>query len=197
MKTPSTHRFQFIAGNLALDFVNTIGNRSGEPRDYLDTCINFQRWAVQAGFRSGHNLPLIIPRQLETIRAAREDLHKIFRSLATGSSPSPSMLAPFNKKIASVAGKKLLRSQNGRITWHWHARKNDPELFLGPVFVSAAELLVGGLWRKLRQCDGTTCGWIFLDRSPAGRRRWCSMADCGNRAKFRTFYLKRRIKNAR
>src|SRR5579862_6998877 len=139
MKTPSTHEFQFIAGNLALDFVNTIGNRLGEQRDYLDTCVNFQKWASQAGFRPGHNLPRITPRQLQAIRAAREDLHKIFRLLAAGSSPSPSMLAPFNKKLAAVAGKKLLRAQNGRITWHWHARKNDPDLFLGPVLVSAAE----------------------------------------------------------
>jgi predicted RNA-binding Zn ribbon-like protein len=197
MKTPSTHEFQFIAGNLALDFVNTIGNRLGEPRNYLDTCVNYQKWAARAGFRQDHNLPQITPRQLETISAVRESLHRIFRSLATGSSPSPSMLAPLNEGLAAVAGKRLLYSQKGRITWRWHTNQNDPDLFLGPVLVSAAELLVGGLWTKLRQCDGETCGWLFLDRSPAGRRRWCSMADCGNRAKFRTFYSKRRIKNAR
>lgn len=197
MKTPSTHEFQFVAGNLALDFVNTIGNRLGEPRDYLDTCVNFQKWAARAGPRSSHDLPRINPRQLQTVRLLRESLHRIFRSLAAGSWPSPSMLAPLNEKIAAVAGKRLLHSKKGRITWHWQAHKNDPDLFLGPVLLSAAELLVDECWRKLRQCDGETCGWLFLDRSPAGRRRWCSMADCGNRAKVRAFYLKRKTNNVR
>jgi predicted RNA-binding Zn ribbon-like protein len=44
----------------------------------------------------------------------------------------------------------------------------------------------------IEQCEGDVCGWLFLDRSPAGRRRWCSMRDCGNRAKARRHYYTRR-----
>jgi predicted RNA-binding Zn ribbon-like protein len=36
---------------------------------------------------------------------------------------------------------------------------------------------------RLRVCADDTCGWLFVDRSPAGRRRWCDMRTCGNRAK--------------
>jgi predicted RNA-binding Zn ribbon-like protein len=32
-------------------------------------------------------------------------------------------------------------------------------------------------------CDGETCYWLFYDVSRTGRRRWCDMATCGNRAK--------------
>src|SRR6185437_6680981 len=39
----------------------------------------------------------------------------------------------------------------------------------------------------LRACADPECGWLFLDRSQARRRRWCSMAECGNRAKARRF----------
>jgi len=35
----------------------------------------------------------------------------------------------------------------------------------------------------VRQCPGLGCGWLFLD--PSGRRRWCTMEVCGNRAKVR------------
>ena len=36
---------------------------------------------------------------------------------------------------------------------------------------------------RLRTCANTTCGWLFVDRPPAGRRRWCDIRSCGNRAK--------------
>jgi predicted RNA-binding Zn ribbon-like protein len=48
---------------------------------------------------------------------------------------------------------------------------------------SASELLVSGDREHVRTCPGHNCGWLFLDRS--GRRRWCLMATCGNRAKAR------------
>ncbi|MAZ90474.1 MAG: hypothetical protein CMH94_02945 [Oceanicaulis sp.] len=38
---------------------------------------------------------------------------------------------------------------------------------------------------RLKQCDGERCGWLFLDTSKAGRRRWCDMATCGNVSKAR------------
>jgi len=36
---------------------------------------------------------------------------------------------------------------------------------------------------RLGVCADDTCGWLFIDESPAGRRRWCDMRTCGNRAK--------------
>jgi len=47
----------------------------------------------------------------------------------------------------------------------------------------AADLLGTGLRERLRICPGPGCAGRFLDDSPAGRRRWCSMAVCGNRNK--------------
>jgi predicted RNA-binding Zn ribbon-like protein len=48
---------------------------------------------------------------------------------------------------------------------------------------AAAEFLLGERRSNVRACPGRRCGWLFLD--PSGRRRWCSMATCGNRAKQR------------
>ena len=52
--------------------------------------------------------------------------------------------------------------------------------------------LVSGDRELIRQCEDDACGWLFVDRSRGGRRRWCSMADCGNRAKARRHYTKLR-----
>ncbi len=49
--------------------------------------------------------------------------------------------------------------------------------------MAAEGLLSGELVELVRACPGAGCGWLFLD--PTGRRRWCSMTSCGNRAKVR------------
>jgi predicted RNA-binding Zn ribbon-like protein len=54
---------------------------------------------------------------------------------------------------------------------------------LDRVALLAGELLTGPSRAYVRICPGESCGWLFLDQR--GRRRWCSMATCGNRAKVR------------
>ncbi|MFC6067438.1 CGNR zinc finger domain-containing protein [Streptomyces ochraceiscleroticus] len=44
-----------------------------------------------------------------------------------------------------------------------------------------------GTWPRLKACEAHDCQWVFYDRSPAGRSRWCTMAVCGSRAKMRTY----------
>jgi predicted RNA-binding Zn ribbon-like protein len=35
----------------------------------------------------------------------------------------------------------------------------------------------------VRRCADPRCGRVFQDETKNGRRRWCDMATCGNRAK--------------
>ncbi|MFI7242956.1 CGNR zinc finger domain-containing protein [Streptomyces qinglanensis] len=48
-----------------------------------------------------------------------------------------------------------------------------------------------GTWQRLKACEAHDCRWVYYDRSPAGRSRWCSMAVCGSRAKMRTYRARR------
>lgn len=48
-----------------------------------------------------------------------------------------------------------------------------------------------GSWQRLKACEAHDCRWVFYDRSPAGRGRWCTMALCGSRAKMRTYRARR------
>ncbi|MFF5336665.1 CGNR zinc finger domain-containing protein [Streptomyces sp. NPDC013181] len=48
-----------------------------------------------------------------------------------------------------------------------------------------------GTWARLKACEAADCRWAYYDRSPAGRRRWCSMSVCGARAKMRTYRARR------
>jgi predicted RNA-binding Zn ribbon-like protein len=49
---------------------------------------------------------------------------------------------------------------------------------------------------RFRVCANDECRWVFEDTSRGGRRRWCDMTTCGNRAKVRRFRSKRRVPGA-
>jgi predicted RNA-binding Zn ribbon-like protein len=60
---------------------------------------------------------------------------------------------------------------------------------LMPIAFSAVELMTGVRAARVRQCqDDRGCGWLIVDESRAQNRRWCSMGDCGNRAKAHRHY---------
>jgi len=57
---------------------------------------------------------------------------------------------------------------------------------LSAIARAAIELIVDRA-TDIRICEANACGNVFLDDSRAGRRRWCSMTRCGNRAKAQAF----------
>jgi predicted RNA-binding Zn ribbon-like protein len=61
---------------------------------------------------------------------------------------------------------------------------------LSRVAAAVAEALTEGTWLRLKACELPECHWAYYDRSPAGRRRWCSMSVCGARAKMRRYRAK-------
>jgi len=67
-----------------------------------------------------------------------------------------------------------------------HAAEDPLASALGAIALDAARMLAHPPEReRIRICGSDTCEARFYDRSPAARRRWCSMALCGNVAKAR------------
>ncbi len=62
-------------------------------------------------------------------------------------------------------------------------RWTSPDELLHPVAQAVADLVCNEDFRLVRACEGSACTLLFLDRTKAHGRRWCSMAVCGNRAK--------------
>ena len=78
-------------------------------------------------------------------------------------------------------------------TWEWAKYDQDLDRPLWPVARTAADLLTSGRLDRVRECPGADgCGWLFYDTSKNGSRRWCSMEGCGNVAKARRLYARRR-----
>jgi predicted RNA-binding Zn ribbon-like protein len=164
-----------VGGALCLDFTNTITAR-GSPgeKEYLRSSAHLLAWARRAGIGAEIDLPETLPAALlPRAKALRGALHVLF---AGGDA-----LADLNAWLAPALGHRRL---GPGYAWCW-AHTKDPGRILWPVAVSAAELLASGDAGKVRACAGEGCGWLFLDRTKNGSRRWCEMAVCGNRAKAR------------
>ncbi|WP_111603624.1 CGNR zinc finger domain-containing protein [Streptomyces sp. Amel2xB2] len=82
-----------------------------------------------------------------------------------------------------AAGRAVLRPAEGL---------TGPALLTARIAVGIAQAEADGTWQRLKACEAHDCLWVFYDRSPAGRGRWCSMAVCGSRAKMRSYRARRR-----
>jgi predicted RNA-binding Zn ribbon-like protein len=76
--------------------------------------------------------------------------------------------------------------------WRFDDMTSSYEAMLRPIARSAADLLASPEVALVRTCSSPTCQWFFLDTSKNHHRRWCSMQSCGNRAKVRRFYAKKK-----
>jgi len=125
-------------------------------------------------------------------RALREALYALFSARAAGRSASRADLARVNAALAAALGELKVEPRDGGYGWSWE-RPGDPLTApLRPIARSAAELLVSPELERVRECHGATCTWLFLDSSRNRSRRWCSMESCGNRAKARRHYRRRK-----
>jgi predicted RNA-binding Zn ribbon-like protein len=128
---------------------------------------------------------------LRRARALREAIHAIGAALAHGAPPPAAPLAVVNRELGAGLQWARLRRQDHELAWDWAA---SPRLdrVLWPVVRSLADLLVGPLHQRVKQCPGHGCGWLFLDMTKNRRRRWCEMSVCGSRAKVRRYRARRR-----
>ena len=189
-KLPSTHDFQFIAGSLALDFINTVGNRLGSARDYLASPRDAARWVRLARISSLPRDSRFTHSDLTDIRARRDNLYMLFAPRASRSfPPNARALRLLNRDVAAFSRKRALR----RVAtgYQWILTGSPADRLASLIVADSADLLSSGRFRLIRQCQDPFCGWLFLDRSKQKNRRWCSMRDCGNRAKARRHYAHR------
>ena len=65
-----------------------------------------------------------------------------------------------------------------------------PDKPLWLIVLSAETLLLGGRLERIKAC--ANCGWLFLDTSKNGTRRWCDMSTCGSQSKAKAYYHRRK-----
>ncbi len=196
-------RFELIAGALCLDFINTLDDRYGnEPKELLKSYIDLARFGEDTGilapaqvdrlFERSYVSPDAAQKALDAAIEMREAMHAVFAAILNKRPVPRSPLYTLNQYIQAAAQQAQLVPVNGRFEWRFDALPEDFESVLWPIARSAADLLASEQLALVRTCASDTCQWFFLDTSKNHRRRWCDMTKCGNRAKFRAFYRRKK-----
>jgi predicted RNA-binding Zn ribbon-like protein len=126
------------------------------------------------------------------LEAAREFRTSLYRVLTRPEPGADIELVAETVRRAAQASELALHGDRFRWTLPASAGLRVPLL---AVAHSADDLLTSGQAASVGRCPGESCGWLFLDRG--GRRRWCTMSTCGNRAKARRFSDRRRERGTR
>jgi predicted RNA-binding Zn ribbon-like protein len=184
-----------LSGHAALDFCNTWygwdGNRSG---DYLTGYGALAVWSGFAGLLTEDQVTELLSRDGTAEADAVLDRARRFRSslyqVVTAGPGTPAWAELEPQVHAAAAAARLTPTDGGNFRWQVRTDPGDPELPLLAVAWAAGKLLTSPDRALVRACPGYGCGWLFLD--PRNRRRWCTMAICGNRAKARNFTARQR-----
>jgi predicted RNA-binding Zn ribbon-like protein len=190
-------RFDLIAGNVCLDFVNTLDDRHIKPKELIETYVDLARFGEDTGlleptqadrlYERSHIAPDRAQQVLLWARELREAIHDVFWAIMNKRPVPPAALARLNADAQSAAGHMRLIPVKGRFEWRFDDR-GDFDSVLWPIARSAADLLASDQLPLVRACSSKTCEWFFLDTSKNHHRRWCDMTRCGNRAKVQRFH---------
>lgn len=178
----SLSELPFVAGDVALDFVNTAELR-GDPLagDVLRTPTDLVEWGRRYGLLAS-DAPPADEAELRAALRTRELLYRLFDAHVRGDRPADADLAALAAAVAEAhASGRLVAGEDGRLRWEWDRVR--PATIRNTAAVAATELLRGDRSDRLKQCPGEHCGWLFLDATKRGNRRWCSMSECGQQAK--------------
>jgi predicted RNA-binding Zn ribbon-like protein len=191
------------AGRLCLDFANTADwHASDQPEERLNSYANLVSWSEQVGIltkdeaqqllREAAHRPNDAATVLDRAIAFREAIFRIFSAVTAGDSPEEADLAILNEVLSAALGRLHIVLTSDGFGWEWTDEKHKLERMLWPVAQSAVDLLTSEELMRVGQCADERCGWLFMDMSRNRSRRWCDMRDCGNRAKARRHYERKR-----
>jgi predicted RNA-binding Zn ribbon-like protein len=189
---------RFGAEELCIKFVNTVAwRKAAHSEERLDSAEMLFRWFLGVGFlRRGSQFAKLWRTDSrlaqETHVAAlrlREAIYQLFVARIDSEKPPARALVALNTFLG--AGRSMLAYRKKILRWDADGLGITPTTLLTPIAWSAAILLAGPRIKRVKQChDEQGCGWLFLDTSRTGTRLWCSMGDCGNRAKARRHYAR-------
>ncbi len=174
----------FIGGHPVLDLTNTVFHRSHPVQDneLLKSPADVLSWCRSVGlFKTAPPLTDAAARKLVAdVQEVREQAWSVFNAVSRGEAvPTEAFGSLLERAGAGVRARHVSRIDATFDDWaaNWKAA--------GAIPTALSMLAVHALFTlppdRIRACG--RCGWLFLDSSRGGRRRWCSMTTCGNREK--------------
>jgi predicted RNA-binding Zn ribbon-like protein len=180
-----------------LDFLNSVATPVDREIDWIDSGEGLLAWVEQARLVPAEVLDELraeaIPRELDSVAAQARKLREWFRTFVHAHRGRPLVakdleaLEPLNRLLQrdEAFGQIARRDHGGAagLQLLTMRRWRSPEALLLPIAEALAKFVCDEDFSKVKACEGRPCTLMFVDQTRGGRRRWCSMAICGNRAK--------------
>jgi predicted RNA-binding Zn ribbon-like protein len=202
---PLSNSFELVAGDVALDLVNTVSWRGdGERRiERIPTFESLVHWSWRAGV-----LPDPAARQLRRfaaidavagercarrVRGLREDLHLVIASHLEGTGLPPGALNRLRRRFLEA----LPNASPRELPLTWETSLDSPAALAHAFALHAMRLLQSDDVNRIGRCADHACQWMFIDHTRNHSRRWCSSTDCGNRDRAARHYARKRAVNSK
>jgi predicted RNA-binding Zn ribbon-like protein len=183
------HGHQASLGD-ALDFVNTLEYDKGLSDEHLTDVPTAVLWLQEHALLHREMVGPLLERYqgedeatlLQRIRRVRGALRELLDATVERRPPEASALREVNRALRAQYLIELVPASDGVSLDHRH--EGDPiSGAMARLAEAVARELTQGESKRMRVCANEECRWVFRDFSPAGRRKWCDMSTCGNRAK--------------
>ncbi len=185
-----------VAGVPALDFLNTRAGWPTQTNEYLVGYAPLAVWCRERGLVDAGTCRRALaaahrdPARADDVRLRALALREALRPVLVLGQGTPKTARdgwPLVRAEGAVArnAAELTRTPQGDGLAAWRLPPTTEPLLVPylELVLAVTQLLATPEARSVRACPMPDCGWVFTD--PSGRRRWCSMAWCGNRSKVR------------
>lgn len=204
----------FLADSLGLDFLNSVATPVDTPIDWLEDGEGLLGWLQQAQLvpeavlRSARERA--IPGEIDRLAGQARALREWFRHFVREHKGRPLRAAdlmaldPLNEllkrdeRYAEVVAQPSgdLSGESTVFTLAQKRRWNSSDALLLPIAEAMARLVCDEDFSHVKACEGPACTLLFADHTRGHARRWCSMAQCGNRAKQAAHRLRQKASSA-
>lgn len=183
MNTSHAPEFRQLGDHVALDMINTVEQSATGPIDRWQSDADVAGWLTLAGVAAAQGAaPSGL---LESARGLRETVRDL---VAQRKAQAPLALSALNRALAAGGSHlELAPADDGSLVMSRRYPSQTAAQWLLPVAEAAADLLALGDFGLVRKCESDACSLWFYDRTRSHKRRWCSMALCGNRHKVAAF----------
>lgn len=189
--TPPGHAHD-VSLDVTFAFLNTLEHEDGRPVEWLPDLGDALDWFVVNGVihhegadrlrAQARTQPHVAARDLARVHGVRDALREVADSIVEHRLPRTGSLDTVNRALHARQVIELVPASDRLHVDHRHV--GDPvDDALARLADPLVRELTGGHPERIRVCDNDRCQWIFYDTSRTGRRRWCDMSTCGNRAK--------------
>lgn len=176
----------FLADNLALDFINSEYGQGEQRHDCFSDDQSVASWLKMAGIwpdSANQQVPQgLLAKARELRDGARAAVNAALKGVAED-------LTVLNQVLEAGRPVKKLEWNDSTQAFRIgvYPSDNSPASLLWPIADSLVKLVTSDKFEFVRQCEAHDCILLFHDLSKSHRRRWCSMATCGNRMKVAAF----------